>query len=130
MSAHAVLKMIAVGRVGLGLVALVLPEIPGRPWVGPRDAGSTGGRVLARALGARDLALGIGALGAMRSGSARNEADQEIAWAGMGVLADALDAAVTVAAFGLLPRRGRWQVLAAAGGSAVIGAFAIRAAQK
>ena len=129
MSAHATLKMIAVGRVGLGLVALVLPEIPARPWVGPSDAASTGGRLLARALGARDLALGIGALGAMRSMSG-NATEGGIAWARMGVLADALDAAVTVGAFGLLPRRGRWQVLAAAGGSAVTGVLAIRAIRK
>lgn len=130
MSAHAMLKAIAVGRVGLGLVALVLPEIPARPWVGPSDAASTGGRVLARALGARDLALGIGALGAMRSTSEGDATEGGIAWARMGVLADALDAAVTAGAFGLLPRRGRWQVLAAAGGSAVTGVLAIRAIRK
>lgn len=129
MGAHAVLKTIALGRIGLGLVALTFPEVPARPWVGPHDAASTGGRVLARALGARDLALGLGALAALRKESATDRGGG-LAWAGMGLLADGLDAAVTLTAFGSLPPRGRWQVLAAAGGSTLTGLLAIRAARR
>ena len=129
MVGHALLKTIALGRIGLGVVALTFPQIPARPWVGAHDAASTGGRVLARALGARDLALGLGALAALRRQSATDQGGG-FAWAGMGALADGLDAAVTLAAFGSLPRRGRWQVLAAAGGSTVAGLLAIRAARQ
>ncbi|MBW3537737.1 MAG: hypothetical protein KY395_08270 [Actinobacteria bacterium] len=136
MGPQATLKAIALARTVLGVVALSFPEVPARPWVGRRDAASTGGRVLARALGSRDFALGVGALAAMRIGPPAQKGeqavicDQAVSWAAMGVVADALDAAVTVAAFRSLPRRGRWQVLAAAGGSAAVGALSLRALRK
>lgn len=79
-------------------------------------AATTGGRILARALGARDLVLG---LGAVRTGSA--------GWAAAGAGADALDALITLGSFGELPRKGRLAVLAAAGGSAIAGGVALRA---
>ncbi len=56
---------LAAARTGIGVVALVCPEVVGRPWVGDA-AGTAQGRVLARALGGRDLALGLGALAALR----------------------------------------------------------------
>ena len=72
--------------------------------------------MLARALGARDLTLGLGALGSGNRG-----------WAAAGAAADALDAAVTLGSFNELPRRGRLLVLGAAGGGAIAGGLAIRA---
>lgn len=93
-----------------------MPEVPARPWVGRSVAGTTGGRVLARGLGARDLVLGLGAAGSGSSG-----------WAAAGAAADALDAAVTLGSFAELPRRGRLLVLATAAGAAVAGGLAIRA---
>lgn len=110
------IRLIGLGRAVLGLVALTLPEIPARPWVGAPVARTAGGRVLARALGARDLVLG---LGAVRTGSA--------GWGAAGAGADALDAAVTLGSFGDLPRRGRLLVLGSAGGAAIAGALAVRA---
>lgn len=56
---------LAVARTGIGVVALAAPEVVGRPWVG-EAAGTAQGRLLARALGGRDLALGLGALAALR----------------------------------------------------------------
>ena len=57
---------VAAGRVGLGLAALARPAVvTGRPWVGPSGEGQAG-RVLGRALGARDLALGLGTLAALQ----------------------------------------------------------------
>jgi hypothetical protein len=53
---------LAAARTALGVVALASPQLVGRPWVGDAAEG-TPGRVLARALGGRDLALGVGALG-------------------------------------------------------------------
>jgi hypothetical protein len=54
----------AAARTGIGVVALLSPELVGRPWVGAA-AGTDQGRLLARALGGRDLALGVGALAAL-----------------------------------------------------------------
>lgn len=112
---RAVLRLIAAGRTLLGVVALTRPELPARPWVGREDAGSTGGRVLARALGTRDLVLGAGALAALRTEKAGRD------WAVAGSVADALDAIVTLGAFRRLPKGGRLLVLASAGGAAAIG---------
>lgn len=115
MDARAVIRLVALGRTGLGLLALTLPEVPGRPWVGAA-AGSTAGHVMARALGARDLVLGIGAL----------TSPEPARWALAGAGADALDAVITVTSFSKLPRWGRWLVLASAGGSALAAGLAAR----
>lgn len=96
------------------MVALTFPELPARPWVGRPVADTPGGQVLARALGARDLALGIGALASGSRG-----------WAAAGAAADALDAAVTLGSFSALPKRGRLLVLGSAGGAAIAGGLAV-----
>ncbi len=56
---------VAVARVGVGVVALAAPALVSRSWVGGAGCGPSG-RVLGRALGGRDLALGLGALAALR----------------------------------------------------------------
>ncbi|MGH3206749.1 MAG: hypothetical protein ACRDNO_03205 [Trebonia sp.] len=115
---------VAVGRVGLGVAALVSPSVPARPWVGA-SADELGAQVFGRALGARDLALGLGALAAAQaasSGSWPAGARSAGAWYTAGALSDALDVAVTVAAWPRLPRATRWLVAASAGGAAVAGA--------
>ena len=111
---------VAAGRVALGVVALVQPSVPARPWVGAAAADLPASQVLGRALGARDLALGLGALAAMAS---RPSAApwQAGAWFAAGALADALDATVTLAAWRRLPRT-RWLIVASAGGAAAVGA--------
>lgn len=109
---------LALARVGLGAVATVSPEVVARPWVGD-EAQTTGSRVLARALGGRDVALGLGALLAARRGTAIGP------WVAMAALADIVDTSVTAATFEALPRRGRLVVLASASLAAAIGlAFA------
>jgi hypothetical protein len=110
---------VAVGRVGLGVAALVSPSVPARPWVGA-SADELGAQVFGRALGARDLALGLGALAAAREASSGSRPAG--AWYAAGALSDALDVAVTVAAWRRLPRATRWLVAASAGGAAVAGA--------
>lgn len=117
---------VAAGRAALGVSALVRPSALARPWVGPA-VDEPGVRVLARALGARDLALGLGALAAAGTApaGARRRAG---AWFAAGALSDALDAAVTAAAWQRLPRRTRWLVAAAAGGAAAAGASGTLAA--
>ena len=117
---------VAAGRVALGVAALARPSVPARPWVGA-SADELGARVFGRALGARDIALGLGALAALRiapAGSAGAQAAgaQAGAWVAAGALSDALDVAITAAAWPELPRTTRWLVAASAGGAAVAGA--------
>ena len=101
-----------VARCALGLLAMTLPSVPLAPWIGrPTPAGPV--RLLGRALGARDLALGLGTLLALRHDAPVR------GWVEAGGLADAGDALFTLAAFGRLPRRGRWSVLAAAASGVV-----------
>ena len=110
---------VAAGRVALGLTALAWPVVPAHPWAGAA-ANDLAARVFGRALGARDLALGLGALAALQRpadhpGSAR-------AWVAAGALSDALDVAASARSWRDLPRHGRWLVAASAGGAALIGA--------
>jgi hypothetical protein len=113
-------RAVAAGRVALGLTALAWPTIPARPWVGSTRDDLTA-RVFGRALGGRDLALGLGTLAALEgSGSGAG------AWVAAGALSDALDVAASLASWRELPRLTRWLVLASAGGAAVAGAaFAV-----
>lgn len=114
--ARRVALAVAAGRVALGVVAVLAPGVPLVPWVGPDAAGDPSARLLARALGGRDVALGLGALLAWRRGRPMR------GWVEAAVLADAVDTAATLGAFGRLPRPGRLVVLAAAGGAAAAGA--------
>jgi len=110
---------VAAGRVALGLTALAWPVVPARPWVGAA-ANDLAARVFGRALGARDLALGLGALAALQHpASAPGSAS---AWVAAGALSDALDVAASARSWRELPRTGRWLVAASAGGAALIGA--------
>ena len=56
---------VAVSRLGVGVVAVAAPARVSRAWVGGAGGGPSG-RVLGRALGGRDLALGLGTLAALR----------------------------------------------------------------
>jgi hypothetical protein len=110
---------VAAGRVALGLTALAWPSGPARPWVGAA-ADDLAARVFGRALGARDLALGLGALGALQGPAADPRSASR--WVAAGALSDALDVAASLSAWRELPRVGRWLVVASAGGAALAGA--------
>jgi hypothetical protein len=107
---------VAAGRVALGAVALVSPAVVARPWVGDDDGPSRA--VLGRALGGRDVALGLGLL------SAANHDRHLRGWVEAAALADSADVVATLLAFDRLPRKGRLAVLAAAGGAAAAGWWA------
>jgi len=107
---------IALTRVVLGLAAVAAPGPAGRAWIGPGASGRDRAVIL-RALGGRDVALGVGALLALRAG---REARR---WLLMGAISDLVDTAASAAGFGALPERRRWLVLAASGGAACAGAF-------
>ncbi|MFO7591024.1 MAG: hypothetical protein R6X23_09005 [Acidimicrobiia bacterium] len=74
--------MIARGRVVLGLVASVLPGVVARAAPGESSPGT---RALSRMAGARDLALGVGAVTTLK------EQTQDAEWVGMGAAVDLLD---------------------------------------
>lgn len=106
--------VVAAARVALGLVAVVAPAVPLSPWVG-EDRDRPSARVLARALGGRDIALGLGALLAWR------RARPVRGWVEAAALADAVDTAATLAAFDHLPSGGRLLVAGSAAGAALAG---------
>jgi hypothetical protein len=110
---------VAAGRVALGVTALAWPSVPARPWVGAA-ADDVAARVFGRALGARDLALGLGALAALQGPAA--EPGSARAWVAAGALSDALDVVATLSSWRELPRVTRWLVAASAGGAALAGA--------
>jgi hypothetical protein len=102
----------AIGRAVLGAALIAVPGVAARSWIG--DAASApGAKVLARALGVRDVALGSGLLWAL----AREEPVHP--WLTGAAVADTVDAAATLLAWDSLPRAGRWLVLAVAAGSAI-----------
>jgi hypothetical protein len=116
--ARQVAASVAWGRIALGVTAMLTPSIPLRPWVGREVAWRPRAKLLARALGARDVALGLGVLLALRHDAPVR------GWVEGGGLADAGDAVATLLAFRTLPRAGRWAVLGAAGGAAAAAGLA------
>ena len=80
---------LAAGRVTVGAALCAAPELAA-PWVGA-DARRPGTRVIIRAMGARDAAIGFGALA-----SARDPAQLQ-RWLIAGSASDAVDFAATLA---------------------------------
>jgi hypothetical protein len=93
-------------RAVIGLSAMVLPGTLTSIWLGT-GAVSSHSRVLARAMGARDLVLGIGALTTVKEQTSGPE------WLSMGAMADGVDALLSLVARDV-PRRTRLFGLAAA----------------
>lgn len=110
---------IGAGRVLFGLALLASPRAIGRSWIGPA-AETAGGAAAVRAVGARDLVLGLGVLMAARRGAPLR------GWVEAGVAADAADVAITLVGFSGLPTTGRLVTLATAGGSAIVGGMLAR----
>ncbi|HET9443185.1 MAG TPA: hypothetical protein VFO65_07665 [Acidimicrobiales bacterium] len=103
----------AYGRIGLGVTAFVAPRLPAAPWVGAGDARRPSVTLMARALGARDVALGVGPVLAARHGAPVR------GWVEAGGRADAGDLVATLLEWRSLPRRTRWVMLAVIAGSLV-----------
>jgi hypothetical protein len=59
---------LARGRIAIGVVSLLAPELVGRAMTGP-DGSEGGTRLFARMVGARDLGLGLGVLVALDRGA-------------------------------------------------------------
>ena len=114
----------SVNRVLVGTGLLLAPTAFGKTWGGPL-AGDDRGRVMARALGARDLALGVAGLLAERDGDRRWAARSFAAQA----FADAVDFAAIVATPRLPLGSRLFGSVMASGSAAVAAAYAARLAR-
>lgn len=110
-------RSLAAGRVAVGAALVLVPALAARGWAGP-EASRPATKVFLRALGIRDLALGIGTLRALERG------EDPVPWARYGAAADGVDAAATLLGYRSLAPRGRFAVLLLAAGAAVAGAIA------
>ncbi|MEX1219599.1 MAG: hypothetical protein WEB05_04335 [Solirubrobacterales bacterium] len=98
-------------RVIFGLVAATVPEKIGSTWVG-EDASRTSNKTIFRAMGFRDIALGIGATEA----ALRDEAGP---WLAVSLLADIGDVAATLISINGIDRKGVITTSFLAGSAAV-----------
>lgn len=105
-----VARTLAFSRMGFGLAMLVTPRLLARLWIGGSGR-SPAVNVLTRALGIRDVALGLGLLRSTELGHDDNS------WLVLGAVSDAVDALATLAAFPHLPRLRRWIIMASAAGA-------------
>jgi len=110
--------LISFGRFLFGVAFIAQPELMERGWIG-KQARLPGAQVLARAVGARDLAVGLGGLQAVKrgDGSARP-------WLAAAAVCDAVDFGASWAAGRGIPRQARAGVLAIAGVFGVLSAVA------
>lgn len=107
-------RLLAATRVGFGALFLLAPGFLARAWVG-EGAVEPAAKALARGLGIRDAALGLGVLVAIK----RDESAG--GWLEAGALADVGDAVATLVGWRHLPSPQRWLALAASAGAFVVG---------
>ena len=95
---------------------MLAPGLAGRGWIGG-DARRRPVKVLARAFGARDLAIGLGVAIALDRGTPVR------GWIEAGLLSDALDTCASLLAGNSIPPGIRWPCVALGAGSAAAGAY-------
>jgi hypothetical protein len=110
--------LISFGRFLFGVAFIAKPTLMERAWIG-KQARVPGAQLLARAVGARDLVLGLGGLQSVArdDGSARP-------WLAAASMCDAVDFGATWAAGRRIPRSARTGVLVIAGVFSVLSAIA------
>jgi hypothetical protein len=116
MSTRALAILLALNRIQYGAGLLVKPERNAKVWVGGRASRRPSTKMLARALGARDLVMGAGALRALRNPPEARR------WFAALAVADALDIPVTALPGEEIPLSSRAATIAIAAASAAIGA--------
>jgi hypothetical protein len=90
-------KAFAMGRVGIGVVALLVPRLFLRTWLG-KGANIPATRMLARMVGARDIGLGLGVVIALSHDAPVR------GWLEAATVADSGDFLATVLSFRHLPK--------------------------
>ncbi|HJR45539.1 MAG TPA: hypothetical protein VJ927_08020 [Actinomycetota bacterium] len=107
-------RLLAWGRIGIGLAGVLMPRFLARVWTGaPQPDFPT--NMIARGLGARDIAIGAGLLASLEgAGSPRM-------WLQAGAAADASDALGTMSSFSDLGGLRASGLLALEVGAAVVG---------
>lgn len=114
MDPRTIARLIALGRVAIGATLIAAPEAVGERWIG--GAGRTrGAQVVLMAVGARDLALGLGTAWALGGG------EPSRTWLLAGVAADATDLVVTFRHRDAVPTPAFAGVAILAGGAAALG---------
>jgi hypothetical protein len=104
------------GRMAVGAAFVLFPGIAGRMWIGS-PAAERPVKVLARAFGVRDLALGLGVAIALDRGAPVR------GWIEAGLLSDAIDTCASLLAGNSIPPAVRWPCVALGAGSAAVGAY-------
>lgn len=107
------------GRIAVGTAFVLAPGLAGRSWVG-RDASRPSAKVLSRAFGVRDLALGLGVVIAIDRGAPVR------GWLEGSALSDAVDFCATLLGGDTVPRATRPGVLALGAGSAAVAGWLSR----
>jgi hypothetical protein len=120
MDARTAATQLCYARIAFGAGLMLAPRAMASGWSGG-DAVRGGGRVLAVALGARDLALGLGTLRALKAGGPARD------WLLAGALADGADLLGSLALRRSLPATGSVGVAALAANGAAISVWAARA---
>jgi hypothetical protein len=116
MDASRLARTVAALRLAFGAGLVLAPARLAEPWVGS-DGTRPGTTVITRALGARDAALGAGALAADEAGLPL--------WLAAAVAADTADLLSTLAGGPAVPARGRVLVAILAGAGAASGIAAL-----
>jgi hypothetical protein len=114
MSPRTLLANVALGRLVFGLLLTAKPAATVGPnWIGAADAERPTSTLLFRSVGARDISLALGTLGALRQGGRLRP------WLLGATLADVVDLVATLAAGKAVPAKGRASIVLLAGGAIV-----------
>jgi hypothetical protein len=89
-NARTLARGLATGRIALGLAMFLAPIQASRQWLGP-DAERPGTTIAVRALGARDVVLGVGTLASLR-----HEDSVPTRWIEGAIVADGADAVASM----------------------------------
>ncbi|HXE45129.1 MAG TPA: hypothetical protein VN635_08015 [Conexibacter sp.] len=114
MPTRAMLTTLIAGRFALGAALVAKPQSQvGAGWVGGEEARRSVTTLLFRSVGARDMALALGTVSALRNGSPLKP------WLLGATLADTVDLAATFAAGRAIPKAGKAGIALLAGGAIV-----------
>jgi hypothetical protein len=114
----------AASRIAFGVGLVAAPGTVAGRWLG-KDAERDPVKVAVRGLGARDIALSVGALASI------DHPDRLATWLAVTIASDLTDVVATLAVpSGQLPDNARWGTVALAGAGAAAGAALLAAAKR